>query len=287
MSAKFFYYPEPDGNHKVEIDLTEGLSELFSDFDVISNDGRGMDGSLYRSVGRNGEVITIQRERMAGGQALAMKLIALQNHLDRGYSCQFTADHTKAWCAPVSVSPTGGDLTLLLDANPFRSIVHYSGTDPVPADDDYIVIENQPPGMLQEVIKVSSTTVTHNGGGTITPSERIAFTYPGLPFARWYRYWPILKRPKEDLGRSIVTNEHGINWSLNIRLVPDYSALFAFHNGPNTERIDPGLLPDSPASGALPDREGQVSIDGFVDTVSDSYGGEGPVDIRQVWSRIE
>jgi len=224
---------------------------------------------------------------MVGSEALAMKLIALQNHLDRGYSCQFTADHTKAWSAPVSVAPTGGDLSLSVDANPFRSIVHYSGSDPQPADDDYIVIESMPPAMLQEVIRVDSTTVTHNGGGTIVPVDRIAFTYPALPFARWYRYWPILKRPKSDIGKSIITSEHALNWSLSIRLIPDYSALFAFHNGPN-ERIDPGLIPDSPASGLLPDREGQQSIDGFVQTVSDSYGSiHAEQAIRQVWSRID
>ena len=272
MSAKFFFYPQPSGNHKVTIDLGEGLAELFSDYDVMANDGRGMDGSLFRSVGRNGEVITIQRDRMSGGQDLAMKFVALQNHLDRGYSCSFTADHTKAWAGPVLTAPNGGDFTFQVAADPFNSITHYSGTNVEPAAGQYIIIENMPPGMIQECVKIDSETVTYNGGGQITLADRINFSYPSLPFARWYRFWPVLKRPIEDIGRNIITNEHGINWSLSLRLIPDYASLFSFHPGPRNV-YDPGLIPDSPASGDLPDRTGQESIDSHAQ-------GSG------IWSRI-
>ena len=285
MSAKFFYYPQPSGNHLVTIDLEEGLGELYSDFDVMANDGRGMDGSLFRSVGRNGEVITIQRDRMKGGESLAMKFIALQNHLDRGFSVAFTADHTKAWAAPITTTPNGGDLTFSVGANPFRSITHYAGTNPIAAPNDYIIIENQPPAMIQEVIKVDSTTATYNGGGTITTSERISFSYPSVPFARHYRFWPLLKRPKEDIGKNIVTNEHGINWSLTIRLIPDYASLFAFHPGPRTV-YNPGLIQPSPGSGPLPDRSGQASLDGFVQKSVDEKSNIGNEKINAIWARI-
>jgi len=285
MSAKFFYYPEPAGNHKVTIDLDEGLGELFSEWDVMANDGRGMDGSLFRSVGRNGEVITIQRDRMKGSEELAMKFIAMQNHLDRGYSVSFTADHTKAWAGPILTAPNGGGFSFSVGANPFRSMTHYTGSNPEPSATDYIVIENRPPGMIQEIIKVQSETVTFNGGGLITATERINFSYPDLPFARWYRYWPVLKRLKADIGKNIVSNEHGLTWSLNLRLVPDYSALFSFHPGPRNV-YDPGLIPDSPVSGDLPDRTGQESLDGLYNQSLQTESGIDTVNLHEIWSRI-
>ena len=39
----------------------------------------------------------------------------------------------------------------------------------------------------------------------------------------------MLKRPSSDVGSSIVTNEHGLFFSLSLRLVPDMNSLFAFH----------------------------------------------------------
>ncbi len=260
MSAKFYFYPQPSGNHLSTIDLDENLGELFSEWDVSAVDGQGLDGSIYRSVGRNGEVITIQRDRMKGSEALAHKFVALQNHLDRGFSCAFTADHTKAWAAPCTTTPAGGDFVLNVGSNPFSGFTNQGGSTPTPGANDYVVIENQPPGMLQEIGQADSASLTWNGGGSITLKDRVAFSYPAAVFARWYRFWPVLKRPQEDIGTSIITNEHGINWSLNIRLVVDYSTLFSFHRGlelaPNTD-----LISVSPSTGRLPAPTGKGTID--------------------------
>ena len=60
---------------------------------------------------------------------------------------------------------------------------------------------------------------------------------------RHYRFHPVLKRLPSDIGKSIVTNEHGLLWSLELRLTPDYENYFAFH--PNQSHDTPsGLLGD-------------------------------------------
>ena len=60
---------------------------------------------------------------------------------------------------------------------------------------------------------------------------------------RHYRFHPALKRHPADIGKSIVTNEHGLLWSLELRLTPDYENYFAFH--PQQENDVPsGLLQD-------------------------------------------
>ena len=83
-TAKFWYYPQPSGNQLVEIDLGEPLGELYSDYQINSSDGVALDGTIYRSNGKSCEIVTIQRDRMLGGEDTAIALIGLQNHLDRG-----------------------------------------------------------------------------------------------------------------------------------------------------------------------------------------------------------
>ena len=227
MSAKFFFYPQPNGSFLRVIDLGEDLGELFSDFEVDAVDGRSFDGGIYRNVGRSGEIVTIQRDRLLLGEDLARKFVSLQNHLDRGFSCAFTSDHTKAWAAPLKGKPSGNSTKLFCYGNPFKNAV---GSN-IPSADDYIVIETAPPAMLHEIQKVDSVSLSSGAGGSIILDSGVDFHYRGGPlvFARYYRFWPVLKRPASDIGQSIITNEGGRLFSLSLRLVPDYSTLFSYH----------------------------------------------------------
>ena len=63
-TAKFYFFPFPDGLRLETIDIGEGLAEFFTDMQVVANDGIGFDGSIKRSVGSIREVLTIQRDRM-------------------------------------------------------------------------------------------------------------------------------------------------------------------------------------------------------------------------------
>jgi len=240
MGAKFYFYPMPIGNQLVTISM-EDLAEFYSDWEYTSDTGVTMNGKSQTTVTLNREIITISRDRFSGGEETAMKLRAMQSHLDRGYSVAFTADDTKAFCYPVSTLPVGGDTSIKVFSDPFRNM---TGSN-MPSANDYMVLENAPPASIHEVIKVASKSAGFSSliGGTINANYAVNFTYPSASFLRWYRFFPILKRLEEDRGKSIVTNEHGLTFSLELRLTPDYSQLFSFH--PNSESDLPSNLLES------------------------------------------
>lgn len=265
MSAKFYYYPEPNGSHLVEIDLLEDLGEMYEDMIIESVDAVSMNGGRSRSISKMGEVITIQRDRLIGGIDTYYKLKTMQNHLDRGFSVSFTADHTKKWIYPILGSPSAGSFSLNVGMDPFRNM-HISNISNIQIDDHFVIESAPEPDLLQEMGKAAGVSISASGG-SITLNDRLAFDYSNYrAFVRWFRYYPVLKRPQEDLGKSIVTNENGRLFSLNLRLVPDYSNLFAFHpRGANNEDIGLGssLIRESPSSGTLPNRSGSLGLDGI------------------------
>lgn len=265
MSAKFYYYPEPNGSHLVEIDLGEDLGELFSDNIVDAVDGISLTGSIQRSVGLMGEIITIQRDRLKLSEGLAYQFMALQNHLDRGYSCAFAADHTKAWAAPLHNYLAAGSFNLTAYTNPFNSFVDPASTDLAPSSGDYIVIETRPPAMLQEMHELDSVlSLSGLTGGSFSIKKRLNFDYNRRAFARHYRFFPVLKRPQSQIGRSMITNEHGMLFSLSVQLVPDYETLFGYHPDTYDGVVNVGLqLSTTPAAtGSLPQGQGRTGIDG-------------------------
>ena len=225
-NAKFWYYPY-SGNRLVTIDMGEGLAEMFSEFRKDADGGISLNGHSYRSVGLTQEVITIQRDRMILGADKAMEFRALQAHLDNGNVCSFSADSSKAWCGYVLTSPlSSGSTTVEVSNNPFSSFV---GSN-VLAADDFVIFDTQPPAAITEANKISSLSAgfSASNGGTLTLDRGCAFRYDIDTFVRWFRFIPIAKRPIEDIGRSIITNEHGLMYSLELRLEIDYASWFAF-----------------------------------------------------------
>ena len=75
---------------------------------------------------------------------------------------------------------------------------------------------------------------------------------------RWYRFWPLLKRAQNQIGTPIITNENGRLFSLNIDLVVDYQALFAFHNGAG---FSVNLGSSAPSTGDLKNSDGTFTLD--------------------------
>jgi hypothetical protein len=275
MSARFYFYPQPSGSFPVTIDLEEDLGELFSDFFVDAVDGISMNGSIQRSVGRMGEIITIQRDRLKLGEDIAYKLMALQNHLDRGYSVAFTADHTKAWAAPIHNYLGAGTKTINVYANPF---IAFLGSV-IPASDDFVVVESAPPAQLQEMHKIDSVSNLSSTGGSLTVDDRINFQYNRRAFVRHYRTWPVLKRPESDIGQNIITNEGGRLFSLSLRLTPDYDTLFAFHPDTYDGVVNlGGLLSTTPSAGTLPQGRGGSGIDGVPKKFGDANEIDHPED---------
>lgn len=261
-NAKFFYYPLPSPhNAAVDIDLQEPIAELQSSIFHDAVDGITQGGGIFRSVGRGGESVSIQRDRMQLGEDLAIEFDALQNHLDRGFSCSFVTDHAKAWCAALSSPPQAGLFTVNVLNAPFVDFTGTSvgGSSIVPVAGDYVVIETDSPPYIRETKKIQSISVTTGSGGNVTFTKRLNFDYSNrVVFMRWYRFWPLLKRAQNQIGTPIITNESGRLFSLNIDLVVDYQALFAFHNGAGFS-INLGAA--APISGDLENSEGTFTLD--------------------------
>ena len=258
MSAKFWYYPIPAGNKLEEIDIGENVAELFSAFRKDVSSGTSLDGTSYRSVGLTQEIITIQRDNFILGEDLAHQFRALQNHLDRGYTCSFTTDHTKAWCGGLITSPASSGSTVInVGSNPFSNFV---GSN-VPAANDYVVLETQPPASVVETNKIASVSAgfSSTNGGNLTLSRGLSFRYDVDTFVRWYRFFPVLKRLPEDVNQSIITNEHGTLWSLEIRLMVDYSGWFAF--APPSKELQDMSFPSSLEEREFYDDEGGGGLD--------------------------
>ncbi len=262
-NAKFYYTPEPYGSLNgaalVKINLGEALGEMYSDISVEAVDAVTMTGSIRRSVGRTQEFVTIQRDRMIGGEDLAIKFHALQNHLDRGYSVSFAADDAKAYCFPIRGTLNNTSSRINIYANPFQN---FTGIDAAPAVGDYCTIETSSPAMIQEIVKLQSVSNANAQGGDVDTVDPISFQYDQPAFLRHYRFYPVLKRPQSDIGQSIITNEGGRLFSLSIRLVVDYVTLYAAHPDTIGEAgISPAANLATSTSGG---RQGSgVSLDGM------------------------
>ena len=50
-NAKFYFYPEPNGSHLIELDIGEALGEMYSDVTVEAQDGVTLTGRITRPVG--------------------------------------------------------------------------------------------------------------------------------------------------------------------------------------------------------------------------------------------
>ena len=225
-NAVFYYYPSPNSSKLVTIDMGEKLGQLYSELNYDSVDSISRGGRLYRSISSVQEVVTIQRDRMILGEDLAIKLMSMQNHLDRGGFVSFCADSDKCYLFPLINQINSGASNLQVGANPMLNVV---GTD-TPATNDYITIQTPSPNPIIEYQKVSSTTgFTASNGGSISLSGNMNFSYSERTFLRYYRFFPTLRRVSSEVGKSIITNENGILFSLNMTLYLDDYTLFKMH----------------------------------------------------------
>ena len=272
-NAKFYFTPEPHGSingaELVTIDLGESLGEMYSDISVDAVDAVSLIGSIQRSVGRTQEIVTIQRDRMIGGEDLAIQFYALQNHLDRGYSVSFAADSAKAYCFPIRGTLENTSKILNIYADPFSN---FTGHNTTPAVGDYCTLETSSPAMIQEMLKIKSVNA-YSQGGSLESFDGVKFQYKRPAFLRHYRFYPVLKRPQSDVGQSIITNEGGRLFSLSIRLVVDYEVLYALH--PDTIEESGVSLGESLASEETSGKQGAGrSLDSMLHHKRDISGNQ-------------
>ena len=111
---------------------------------------------------------------------------------------------------------------------------------PASSTNDYFVLESRSPAIVQEIITKGAGVISSMIGGTFNCSA-VRFSYNRPCFVRYYRFWPCLKRPASEVGKSIVTNEHGQLYSLSLNLVVDYRTLYSFHPAGDTDNSIPLL----------------------------------------------
>ena len=244
-NAKFYYFPIPDGGRLVEIDLGEKLGELFSEFEYDVTGSISRAGRRYMTHGYQREVVTIQRDRMLLGEELALKLQSMQNHLDRGGYVSFCADSDFSYIFPLlkpairSVSLN----TLKLGANPFQN---YTGLG-LPQVGHFVTIHTESPHNIYEYKKIQSFApkFSTSEGGELTVTPDLDFTTRKRSFLRYYRFWPTMKRPLNNIGKSIITSEGGRLFSLNLKLYLDNYLLFSFHNAADGVNRTPNFAPST------------------------------------------
>ena len=196
--------------------------------------------------------------------------MTLQSHVDRGHSVLFAADLDKAYVTHLTQPARAGDTVIFVAANVVRSIV---GNKIVQAG-DYLMIESENPNMRYQQVEVQSLTATATAGGTITLVNPIAFDFDkGVISVRHYRFWPTLKRPVENLGQNMVTNERGFLFSLDVIMTPDYPQLheLLIPVGEELGSIDEAIQFDNSVDSPLGISGKVLVVDGFTDQIGSGF----------------
>ena len=116
------------------------------------------------------------------------------------------------------------------------------------------------------------SNATAQGGNVVTVNP-VRFQYEQPAYLRHYRFYPVLKRPQSDIGQAIVTNEGGRLFSLSIRLVVDYTTLFAAHPETTSESgVSIGRSLASANSAGL--QGGGLALDDIRDMLGPAFSGE-------------
>jgi len=216
MSAAFYYYPEGAASLE-KITLNARITRLDPSTRAIVDDAYGGDGHFSRSFQGVRRRVRIAIDRVslltANGKADHRAIQGLLSHLRRGGACGFTSDTTKA----VALYPSGGWVAngqiLYSGGNAFTSWE----SSAVLAAGDEVVIESAPLYGVEEYGYLSAWSATQP-----TLTEKLNHDYaPMAAMARWHRFFPALRLPADALDAPLVTNEHGIGWSLDVELEAD------------------------------------------------------------------
>lgn len=212
-TPRFYWYPDASGSLEV-LDLGEELSDLQEIPLADADDSYGRDGQFYRlfHASRLRVRIVLERFGPSAVSALERDLQTLQAHLDRGYSVGFSLDHDKTWAASVTTTPSRGDVTIYTGGNAF-SAWNSAGS---PAEDDEMVLESAPPESLREYFKCGALATTPPTD--IARAGGLLYSYQSSAVVRWRDFYPKLRRPKDLLGRPIVTHEHRKAFTLDLTL---------------------------------------------------------------------
>lgn len=232
----FIYYPSTSTPRTVL--FGEPLSDLQeSDVDLVDDAYDGQ-GGMARTYSSGWMRVRIVHEHFgsAGSDDLERELVALRAHLRANGRVGFAADIGLAWAAR-TVAPEVGSETLVLPHNAFTG--WSTGVDLGIGDE--LVLEAPPPDGRREVHIITSATTTRTRT-VYGISPGVLFDFGDAPVVARHRdFYPVMRLPKDALGRPMVSHDHRVNFTLDVMLEYAVAEVLALWGGPDIEiRTLPG-----------------------------------------------
>ena len=171
--------------------------------------------STFRGIRRRVR-ITIERQSMltAAGLAYYASLQAVISHLQTGGAIGFTQDDDYTWAGYASGTWAIGSSSVMYAGNAFSA---WNGAA-APANGQQVVIESD--GIFGQSEQHLCTSLVGTSQISISPTLTLDYTSTKPAMVRWWRFWPALRLPADKLSPPL-SNEHGINWSMDLTLEVD------------------------------------------------------------------
>tara|TARA_R110000824_G_scaffold328646_1_gene515514 strand:- start:353 stop:1201 length:849 start_codon:yes stop_codon:yes gene_type:complete len=216
MANPYFIYWPYGGIQRVEIDMTEPISDIQQRPRRHVEDSMSLNGHRVRSNLTAGLQIRISDERFTA-RGKWRELSGLINHLEQGYLCGFAEDFSNAY-GMILESMTVGSNIIMVDATNWFQGWTAPGLGAVkqPVVGDEIVIESGAWKGCREYFTVAATSIV----GT---SRRIELDRPVNyrftdAIVRNADFWPYLQLPKSAVGGALLTHDHRISYTLDLPL---------------------------------------------------------------------
>ena len=219
-SPTFYWYPKEGGSLE-RTAITRALSALEADDRPQADDSYSGAQGMTRVFHGTRRRVKLTWERLnllsTSGAADHRSLLPVIAHLQRGGAVGFAQDGAKAIAGYPGAGNWSRLAATLTCASPTNA---FSAWQPLAAlaSGDQVVIESEPVYGRSE-----QRSATSFSAGVLTlASQTLVFDYAGsAPMWRWYRFWPALRLPADQLGTPLVTNDHGITASVELTLEVD------------------------------------------------------------------
>lgn len=213
MGTPHIYWYPNEGGPVRKLNLAEHLSDLQEVPSADVQDDYDGAGRLVRVHHQDILRVRLVLERFGdpGEDSRERELQAIHSHLLRGNAIALSRDSAKTWAAMTSSTPSEGDGIIYTPGNGFS--VWTLGTASLAAGDE-VVIESEWPDSRREIAVVSSLA----GGVQVVLEDGCIYEYSDAALIRWRDFYPVLRLPRDQIGRAIVPHDHRINWTLDVEL---------------------------------------------------------------------
>lgn len=158
--------------------------------------------------------LTMERVSMltTAGKATYSEILAVVSHLESGGAIGFSTDHSRSYAGYLAGTVQPGQSYVAWWGSAFQAW----NSSAAPAVGDHVAVETAPMYGLEEQHKVTSYA-----GSQIGFSDDVVFSHNGLSsLVRWEGFFPAL-RLDGSAAAGVISNEHWINFTLDLTLVVD------------------------------------------------------------------